>query len=258
MTDLIISFLSSVVVSGLLTTFLIFLAKTWIGERIKKSIEHEYQVALERLRTDNAQYQSVQATAISSMSAVRQAAVERRLQSIERIWSAIIKLKASGLPSIMFADVLVADEYRDIFTNPMLTNAFDEVSLQKLIEENEAFGNVEECRLYVGEELYRYFFVYRAVIGRLFFLFEQGRKRGEVAPWYSDSGIQQILRSAATQEEVAAFATLKTGQLSWVLSLVETKLLQRANLIISGHESADFSLEQARRIAELAHDKNSM
>ena len=65
MTDLVRSILSSAAVNVLLTAGLVYLARTWIGERLKKSIEHEYLVALERLRADNAQYQSVQATAMT-------------------------------------------------------------------------------------------------------------------------------------------------------------------------------------------------
>ncbi len=256
MTDLILSVMSSVVISGFLTAALIFLAKTWIGERIKQSIENEYRVALERLRADNAQYQAVQAVAMSSMSATRHAAVERRLQSIERLWSAIMRLRAATPAAVTFADALVANEYGEFFKNWKLAAVLSDVSLDRLVEEIKLLGDVEECGLYVGETLYLLFFVYRAVVGRLVFLFEQGREKGELLPWYGDSGVQQHLRCVATQKELADFDGLKCGQFAWVQSLLETKILQHANRIISGHESADFGLEQAQRIAGLAASKS--
>src|SRR5690348_3644394 len=44
----IVTALTSIFTSGLLTAGLIFLAKTWIGERIKSSIKHEYDLELEK------------------------------------------------------------------------------------------------------------------------------------------------------------------------------------------------------------------
>lgn len=52
MTDSIITLVSSVTVSGLLTAALIFLSKSWIAQRLKSAIEHEYA---EKLATYQAQ-----------------------------------------------------------------------------------------------------------------------------------------------------------------------------------------------------------
>ena len=244
--------LSSVAASGLL----LYLTKTWLGERIKKSIEHEYLVALERLRADNAQYQSVQAVAMTSFSASRHAAIERRLDCIERLWSAIMRLKAITPTAVTIADSLVASEYEEFCKNPKLVEVLQYVSLHEMTEEMKSLSDVEVCRLYIGETLYLLFFIYRAITGRLVFLFEQGRKNGELLPWYRDSGVRQLLTSVVTQEELRAFDNLRVGQLVWVQSLLESKILQHANRIVSGEESADFGFVQAQRIAELAGCKN--
>ncbi|MGO9924210.1 MAG: hypothetical protein ACLQIB_57150 [Isosphaeraceae bacterium] len=175
MTDLVRSILSSAAVNVLLTAGLVYLARTWIGERLKKSIEHEYLVALERLRADNAQYQSVQATAMSSFSASRHAAIERRLNSIEKLWSAILKLKAVTPAAVAFADNLLATEYEEFHKNRKLVEVLQYVSLHETTEEMKSLSEVEECRLYIGETVYLLFFIYRAVTARLVFLFEKGR-----------------------------------------------------------------------------------
>jgi hypothetical protein len=67
MQDLLISVVSSTVLSGLLAAALIFLARTWITQRLQKAIQYEYdqkleaykaqitaqnQIELERLRCD--------------------------------------------------------------------------------------------------------------------------------------------------------------------------------------------------------------
>jgi hypothetical protein len=137
-----------------------------------------------------------------------------------------------------------------------LVDVLQSVSHYELIEEVRALSEVEVCRLYVGETLYLWFFIYRAITGRLVFLFEQGREKGEVRPWYQDSGVRQLLTSVVTQKELQEFDGKKFGQLTWIQSLLESKILQHANRIVSGEESADFGFAQAQRIAELAARKN--
>ena len=106
MTDSIITLVSSVTVSGLLTAALIFLSKSWIAQRLKSAIEHEYaeklatyqaqlraehEVALEKIKASNAQQQAVQAAAINAVTRTHEAAQEKRLHAL---------LRQSGKPQL--------------------------------------------------------------------------------------------------------------------------------------------------------------
>jgi hypothetical protein len=65
----------------------LWLLKTWIGERLKKSIEHEYNANLEELRARlaalNAQTHDLQATASRLFSSTHGEAAQKRIASIE-------------------------------------------------------------------------------------------------------------------------------------------------------------------------------
>lgn len=97
MTEYILSVVSSATVSGLLTAALVFLSKSWISQRIKNSIEHEYaekltgyqaqlkaenDAALEKLKAHNAQIQAIQAAATASLTASHTAAQEKKLDAL--------------------------------------------------------------------------------------------------------------------------------------------------------------------------------
>jgi hypothetical protein len=253
MWNCILSVAASVAASSAVTAGLVFVLKTYIGEKIKKSIEHEYEVAMERLRADNAQQQSVQAVATALLVGSRQASHDRRLAAIETLWSAILRLKETTPAVVGHADILLETEYGELLTNERFAAAFSELpDEQQVLQQNESVKEVESVRLYVGERLFLYFFVYRAITFRIPYLFDRGRKAGRVLPWYRDSGIRQLLSNALSQEEMVAFGQLKVGQLNWVQAVIETKILERADRVISGQESAEFGLDQALKTAGLA------
>ena len=111
MTDFILSVVSSATVSGLLTAALVFLSKSWISQRIKSSIEHEYaeklesfkaqlkaehDTALEKLKASNAQNLAIQSAATASLTATHTAAHEKKLQALEAYWHATVQLRAKS------------------------------------------------------------------------------------------------------------------------------------------------------------------
>jgi hypothetical protein len=92
MKELVLSIIASLAFSGLLTGALVFLTKSWISQRLKSAIEHEYaekledykarlktehDLALERLKASNAQNQAVQAAATASFTATHIMAQKR-------------------------------------------------------------------------------------------------------------------------------------------------------------------------------------
>ena len=175
MWNLILSVVVSVAASSAVTAGLVFILKTYIGEKIKKSIEHEYAVAMERLRADNAQQQSVQAVATASLVASRQASHDRRLTAIETLWSAILRLKEMTPTVAVLADTILETEYVMLPANPTLAAALNELPGPQVSQQNESVKEVEAARLYIGERLFLYFFIYRAVTFRIAYLFDRGR-----------------------------------------------------------------------------------
>jgi hypothetical protein len=165
-TDSIITLVSSVTVSGLLTAALIFLSKSWIAQRLKSAIEHEYaeklatyqaqlraehEVALEKIKASNAQQQAVQAAAINAVTRTHEAAQEKRLHAIEAVWKAAVEMRQKCPSAILFLDILVPDEYATALKNPTFTSSVDQLTLESVISTLTMNSvEVENARLYAS------------------------------------------------------------------------------------------------------------
>jgi hypothetical protein len=95
------------ITSGVVTSLILYLAKSWITERLKQAIAHEYaqkleahraalksdyDLQLERLRAENTKQLAVEASARSSLSDAYKAAHERRITAIERAWAIMLNV----------------------------------------------------------------------------------------------------------------------------------------------------------------------
>jgi hypothetical protein len=139
MKELLLSIISSLAFSGLLTGALVFLAKSWISQRLKSAIEHEYaekleyyktclktehDLALERLKASNAQNQAIQAAATASFTATHTRAQEKRLQALETFWKATTQLRAKSSEALLpLFDIVLPDQYDHLLSNPNVSLA---------------------------------------------------------------------------------------------------------------------------------------
>jgi hypothetical protein len=268
MKELILSIISSLAFSGLLTGALIFLAKSWISQRLKSAIEHEYaekledykarlktehDLALERLKASNAQNQAVQAVATASFTAIHTMAQEKRLQALETFWKATVQLRAKASEALPLLDILNPDEYDHLLTNPNFSPALEKLTEERLIKDFGAHSaEVDNARLYTGEYIFALFWAYRAITGRIAFQLLQGRKKGKIEDWAADSGLRQLLGYVLSGQEIEDFDKLKINRVNWLHNQIEQKMLSHAAKIISGEASGELGLGQAKRIAEAA------
>lgn len=268
MNDTILSIVSSLTFSGALTVALVFLARNWISHRLKVAMDHEYaekletfkarlkaehDIALEKIKASNAQNQAVKAAATASLTTTHAAAQEKRLHALETFWKATVQIRAKSPPVLTFLDILLPEEYDHLLTNPKMAPAVERLTVENLADN---FGlasvDVDEARLYAGEYLFALFWAYRASIGRIAFEVMQGRKKGTIEDWATDSGIRQLMGDVLSTQEVEEFDELKIGRINWLRNAIEGKMLSHSAKIISGEASAAFGLEQARKIAASA------
>lgn len=255
MSDWMLNFLSSAAVSGLVTAALIWLSKQWISERLKRAIQHEYDVALERLRGDLAREQALHREAVVSFTAGHMAAHERRLQAIQILWSGVVRLRQQAPAVLTLADIFSPEQIRQMPRNPKAkAELLDALSDSKILSLMATLNDVEPMRPFLGEPLWSLFFAYRAFTGRLLVLFLQGRDKGQVEYWRDDDGVRQLLAAVMTVEEMKELDRPKYGSVEWVRSMIEQKLLQRANDVISGAAVSKATLEQAQMILRAATD----
>jgi len=254
----ILSILSSITFSGVLTAALVFLLRNWISQRLKSAIEHEYaekletfkarlkaehDIALEKIKASNAQNQAVQAAATASLTTAHVVAQEKRLRALETFWKAAVQIRIKTPPVITMLDILLPEEYHRLISDP------EEDLTKDFRREN---TDVDEARLYAGEYIFSLFWAYRATIGRIAYKLMEGRKKGKIEDWASDSGIKQLMGYVLTSQEMEEFSKLKVGRINWLCNAIEGKMLSQSAKIISGEASAEFGLEQAKKIAASA------
>jgi hypothetical protein len=164
---------TSVVINGLLAAAMIFLAKSWISERLRNAIEHEYKmkletykhqlrsehdVAIERLRADVARDQALQSVVASSFSEGQRAAHERRLNAVEVIWKALVGMRDQLPIVIEVLDVLTPDKYHQVLGNPDIRKEINEMSEEGLAEiSGKGTREAEMARPFYGEYIYSLF-----------------------------------------------------------------------------------------------------
>lgn len=104
MKDLIISVLSSAAVSAMLTTTLIWLSKTWIGERMKNAIKHEYD---QKLETHKAQLKAESEVSVERLKSQLQIAAAERNVRFSRVFERTAETVATTYQKLLaFHDAL--------------------------------------------------------------------------------------------------------------------------------------------------------
>lgn len=266
MLESVVTALSSVLLSG---AFL-FLARNWLSERLRQSIQHEYaqkleahkaslradhEIALERLRTDASQARAIHDMAAESYLETRRASHERRLQAIEAMWQAVRRIRTTAPSIVILQDILLPEEYPKIFTGEVLSGVLDGFShpesFSSVLDDHEA---VEANRPFMGEYASSLFFVYRAIVGRLLVLILFGKQDGKIVHWTKDSGVRQLLEAVCTADEVDSLFENPIGGVARMLDLVETKILEAASSIISGEEASAKGIDHAKKIMATATD----
>ena len=260
--DIIQSFVLPVLTSG----GLIWLFREWISARLKASIQHEYDQKLEthkaslksqneasllELKNEIDQKFTLYQAAQTSFTEGQKAAIERKLDSMEKLWNEILRLKNECPPMLGFVDLLSVEEYKDARNHEGFGALARDCSGEKIANYLVIRDNpVEKVRPYVGEYLWAMFFAYRQLMGRIPWLLSSSLEDEEKAEWHKDNGIRQILEAVLNKNELAEFASINLCKISWLQQRLESKILAASRKIISGEESGEESLAQAELIQQ--------
>jgi hypothetical protein len=268
MSQIVLSVLASLAASGVLVTALIWLSKEWISVRLKASIQHEYdqklgslkaqlqaknEVALVELRAALERQANLLAAAHSSFAEGQKAAMERKLQAVDVLWSRVLNLRSHLPPILGFIDVLTVDEYRGIKnhrTFPTLSDGWSMEKITQLVDDKD----VERVRPYIGEYTWAVFYSYQAVMLRILYLLHEGRDDAEKLDWHKDSGTRQLIEAVLPTAEFKEFEANRFGKITWLQRRLEAKILAATRQLVSGEEFGADALEQARLIQQKALD----
>jgi len=264
--DFLITLLSSAGASTALAGVLVFLSRNWLSERLRRSIEHEYELKLTHLnnelkaeseRTVILLKSSIESEAEkvrlanASISQTQKFSIERKLSAIETLWEGVLAAR-KNIPVIMgFIDILSEDEYSAMKNHPDSQEREGELSTRKMTEMYEDnVGSRERIRPYVGEYTWALVSTYQSIILRTALLIQMGQEDKKKLNWHLDSGIRQLLNSALSEAEVVAFDETKIGKVNWIQRKFEYKILAAMQIVISGEQFGDEALKQAQKMEE--------
>jgi hypothetical protein len=245
----VLSLLSAAGVSAALSGVVIWLARNWISERLKNSIKHEYDLKLSTVNAElrmQADLQTAQLKAsiekeaekirfaTSSIGESQKAAIARKLDAIDALWTGVLSAR-ENVPVVMgFIDILSVEEYMTMGDHPHFRQMVGELSPEKLAKMfKDNIGSLERVRPYVGEYLWAIFSTYQALITRIVLLIQMGDKDPKKLNWHKDDGIKQLLYSSLLAEEVAQFEAATIGKVGWLQRNYEAKILNAMQKVIT-------------------------
>lgn len=241
-------FISTIFTSVISSGAVVWILKEWISTRLRTSIQHEYDIKLETLKSDLSRQTAFQLKAYASFSEGQKAAMERKLQAVDKTWKTLIDFRGK-LPAILgFIDLLTVDEYKGAKDHPTFISLAQDLSEAKIV--GLAQWDIEDARPYVGEYIWSLVFIYRAILLRTALLLFMGRTDAEKIEWHKDGGIQQLISAALSKDEKTSFDQQQFGKIVWLQRQLESKILSAIQKIISGEDVVAPSIEQLHIIQD--------
>lgn len=245
MEEFLIEALGTTAVSSALLLGLAWLFRTWITERLKNAVKHEYDREIEAYRSTLALVQSATAEG-------QRAAVEARIEAFDRLWRAMLAVRDNTGAITTFLDILTVDEYSQLKDHSDFQNLVGDLNQQR-VQAMIPDSRLEEVRPYVGEYLWALFFAYQAVHLRIVFLaWSAATEDHEKIHWHQDSGIRQLLKVILSSEELEQFDETGLGKIALFRRLAESKVLAEWRRLLSGAAAGDEAMEQGQRILKAA------
>ena len=240
--------------------------RSYLLEKIKASIQHDYDVKLEshrdtlkresetqleQLRQFNAQQMAIQNAAFTAFQASHGAAFERRLSAIDTLWGGFREVTEKIPPGLSLLDVLLEKEYPEILKNPRMEPLMRSLSDEQVIALSQAGSAAESNRPFAHPQLYAIFYVYRAILARITLITKNGCDKGSIPYWPKDSLVQQYLKVIFSKEELSRINDRPVGPFAQFRGLLESKFFDLAQRIVLGQESSEQILRETSKIATL-------
>jgi hypothetical protein len=247
MLDFILGVLSTATISTILVAALAWLLRSWIAERLKNAIKHEYDREI-------AAYKSVLSLVQSATAEGQKAAIEARLKAFDRVWKATLALRNHSGAITTFLDAMTVADYGRTKADSQFQKLIGGIGCARLKEMNSDL-QVEEARPYVGEIVWALFFAYQAIHIRLALLIGTGTD-AEIVNWHTDAANNAFIRAVLDPIELQAFEAIQFGKIAFFRRTVESKILMHWEKLISGAQHGDEAAQQAQAILRAADQIN--
>lgn len=228
-----------------------WLGKVW-ANRILENDKTKYISEMEAIKTNNQRYINALGVSNSTYIESRKAFNIERIQSIKLIWSELVKIKNSRPSPIIFLDIFMFNEYKQIYRNPKFDFFDAELDHQKLAKATSS--SAEEARPFIDEKAFSYFWAYKALIGRLSMYVKKIREEGQPKKiWREESSILSTIKPIFSDEEMHRFQEEQWDTMV-LLGYIETAFVNHLREIASGGNIVEDSLEHSMKLLQSASE----
>jgi len=183
------------------------LAKTWISERLKNAIQHEYDQKLEVLKANIRAEQAIQDAANKNFLATHQVAFEKRIEAITAVWKATKELRVNIPLILQITDPLSVESRSAIIKSTQDHEIREQVSFQSLAETfNNISKDADSFRPFAGKYLMALFDAYQSIIITTAILMDLDYRTGSSRSLSADNEMDYLLKSFMTDEEYLKYA----------------------------------------------------
>lgn len=180
----------------------------------------------------------------------------KKLDAIEKIWNFAIGTKRNVPASVTLAfSILIDDEFTMDSLRKYSKGQFENISFENIVMKNKLITDFDNLRYLLPPKLWTLVFIYQATINRSFHLLVDGYQKGKPVYWKNDESINSMLKTSLEENELNYIYGLKIQSMDVLLNILEYKILNEINKVLTGEAQVEDNLQVARRITALQKNK---
>lgn len=258
--------ITSAGVSVAMVAVLGWLLRTWISERLKASLKHEYDDRLEKLKAELKAQGDAHLTALksevdrqaeklriaaASFSEVQKATIPKKIEAVDALWLGVIQTRAAFPSEVAITDIFTDEEMKGFYTDPRMRRHSDRMSDVSEIDFISAGMEGVQCfRPHLGEYIWALYITYRAVLGRSIILIKKRKDNPEALGWPHDDHIKKLIASAFGDDALKEFEGLRFSRYQWLTSQFDMCLFKAIDTLLTGRSFSDAALSRAHEMEE--------
>ncbi|NIF39529.1 hypothetical protein F3J14_01135 [Burkholderia sp. Tr-862] len=251
----------SILTSAATSAGIFALGRQWLTTQIEQRIKHHYDVKLEDFRsTSNARLEELKSQlsrnntslelAHRTLSSYSGPFHQKRLESIMKYWETIIEMENKMPVQLFVIDMLLPSEYPMGIQKGKFTQ-IDRNAGAAVMEEI-THAPIEQVRPFVGETLWNLLYAYRALLGRMCYLYHEGIRTKNIKPWFDDAHCLTLVKSLISEQHFIEFVKLKVGKYSTVKLYIRERIATAVGAAANGATDSEVQLREAHRLSVAA------
>ncbi len=262
--DVILQVIANSVSTSIVLLIVAFLARNWIRKRIQSAIQHEYDVKLEKykselknqndiiienLKSENMRIQNFQNHSVISMIDIMKITHEKKIDAIESVWNTIAALNVPEV--INLYDVIGESSHSEFFDNPKVSRTREGLEALLLSDERlEMISDINKARPFIGEHVYSLSIALHRLVIKLGFMYHK-MTRDEEVKWWEDSFAVSLIDKIFNEKELETLHVLPMYKFDYIRKKLETRIISAIDNTLKGKDVSDEVMDRIKGLIEV-------